>query len=92
MDADDTLYNNFICARDKKCLQLYSLRVLKCLSLFEHFCVCYQECNEWSEWQTTALQDRNMVENVYRWACGYVSCTISLAAMLCSFKLSYMIF
>ncbi|PWA99812.1 hypothetical protein CTI12_AA003200 [Artemisia annua] len=29
-----------------------------------------QECNEWSEWQTTALQDRNMVENVYRWACG----------------------
>ncbi|XP_071690355.1 uncharacterized protein [Rutidosis leptorrhynchoides] len=29
-----------------------------------------QENNEWNEWQTTALQDRNMVENVYRWACG----------------------
>ncbi|KAK6138098.1 hypothetical protein DH2020_028162 [Rehmannia glutinosa] len=30
-----------------------------------------QENNEWSEWQTTVLQERNIVENVYRWACGY---------------------
>ncbi|KAL0284072.1 UNVERIFIED_CONTAM: Serine/threonine-protein phosphatase 6 regulatory subunit [Sesamum angustifolium] len=29
-----------------------------------------QENNEWSAWQTTVLQERNMVENVYRWACG----------------------
>ncbi|CAI9268493.1 unnamed protein product [Lactuca saligna] len=29
-----------------------------------------QESSEWNEWQATALQDRNMVENVYRWACG----------------------
>ncbi|CAA2987516.1 serine threonine- phosphatase 6 regulatory subunit 3-like isoform X1 [Olea europaea subsp. europaea] len=29
-----------------------------------------QENNEWNEWQTTVLQERNMVENVYRWACG----------------------
>ncbi|KAL4583815.1 hypothetical protein LXL04_008399 [Taraxacum kok-saghyz] len=29
-----------------------------------------QESAEWNEWQATALQDRNMVENVYRWACG----------------------
>ncbi|CAI9770812.1 unnamed protein product [Fraxinus pennsylvanica] len=29
-----------------------------------------QENNEWNEWQTTILQERNMVENVYRWACG----------------------
>ncbi|KAF5822800.1 putative SIT4 phosphatase-associated protein family [Helianthus annuus] len=26
--------------------------------------------NEWNEWQSTALQERNMVENVYRWVCG----------------------
>ncbi|KAK4367210.1 hypothetical protein RND71_015090 [Anisodus tanguticus] len=25
---------------------------------------------EWSDWQTTVLQERNTVENVYRWACG----------------------
>ncbi|KAL0436905.1 UNVERIFIED_CONTAM: Ubiquitin-like protein 5 [Sesamum radiatum] len=30
----------------------------------------FQENNEWSAWQTTVLQERNMVENVYRWACG----------------------
>ncbi|XP_047970585.1 serine/threonine-protein phosphatase 6 regulatory subunit 3-like isoform X2 [Salvia hispanica] len=29
-----------------------------------------QENNEWSEWQSTILQERNVVENVYRWACG----------------------
>ncbi|XP_057781808.1 uncharacterized protein LOC131000065 isoform X2 [Salvia miltiorrhiza] len=29
-----------------------------------------QENNEWSEWQATILQERNVVENVYRWACG----------------------
>ncbi|KAG8387669.1 hypothetical protein BUALT_Bualt02G0045400 [Buddleja alternifolia] len=29
-----------------------------------------QENSEWNEWQTTVLQERNMVENVYRWACG----------------------
>ncbi|KAI3826491.1 hypothetical protein L1987_00539 [Smallanthus sonchifolius] len=29
-----------------------------------------QESSEWNEWQATALQERNMVENVYRWVCG----------------------
>ncbi|XP_041993908.1 serine/threonine-protein phosphatase 6 regulatory subunit 3-like isoform X1 [Salvia splendens] len=29
-----------------------------------------QENNEWSEWQSTILHERNVVENVYRWACG----------------------
>ncbi|KAL8204731.1 hypothetical protein R6Q57_010354 [Mikania cordata] len=29
-----------------------------------------QERSEWNEWQATALQERNMVENVYRWVCG----------------------
>ncbi|KAL1558539.1 serine/threonine-protein phosphatase 6 regulatory subunit 3-like isoform X2 [Salvia divinorum] len=29
-----------------------------------------QENNEWNEWHTTILQERNIVENVYRWACG----------------------
>ncbi|XP_051120960.1 uncharacterized protein LOC127244449 isoform X2 [Andrographis paniculata] len=29
-----------------------------------------QENSKWNEWQTTTLQERNMVENVHRWACG----------------------
>ncbi|KAL2557467.1 SIT4 phosphatase-associated family protein [Forsythia ovata] len=29
-----------------------------------------QENSEWNEWQSTVLQERNTVENVYRWACG----------------------
>ncbi|CAA2993254.1 serine threonine- phosphatase 6 regulatory subunit 3-like isoform X2 [Olea europaea subsp. europaea] len=29
-----------------------------------------QENNEWNEWQTSVLQERNMVENVHQWACG----------------------
>ncbi|XP_011089292.1 serine/threonine-protein phosphatase 6 regulatory subunit 3 isoform X1 [Sesamum indicum] len=29
-----------------------------------------QENSEWKEWQTTVLQERNMIENVHRWACG----------------------
>ncbi|KAK0604265.1 hypothetical protein LWI29_013930 [Acer saccharum] len=29
-----------------------------------------QEKNDWNEWQLTVLQERNAVENVYRWACG----------------------
>ncbi|XP_042476246.1 serine/threonine-protein phosphatase 6 regulatory subunit 3-like isoform X2 [Macadamia integrifolia] len=29
-----------------------------------------QESSEWIEWQGTILQERNNVENVYRWACG----------------------
>ncbi|KAL6199917.1 hypothetical protein ACLB2K_029699 [Fragaria x ananassa] len=31
---------------------------------------CLQENSEWNEWQATVLQERNAVENVYRWACG----------------------
>ncbi|KAL3653028.1 hypothetical protein CASFOL_002709 [Castilleja foliolosa] len=29
-----------------------------------------QENSEWNEWRTTVLQERGMIENVYRWACG----------------------
>ncbi|KAK1291071.1 hypothetical protein QJS10_CPB18g02107 [Acorus calamus] len=29
-----------------------------------------QEKGEWVNWQTNNLQERNTVENVYRWACG----------------------
>ncbi|XP_057480350.1 uncharacterized protein LOC130767483 isoform X2 [Actinidia eriantha] len=29
-----------------------------------------QENSEWNDWQTTVLQERNVVENVYRWVCG----------------------
>ncbi|KAK6121667.1 hypothetical protein DH2020_044594 [Rehmannia glutinosa] len=31
-----------------------------------------QENSEWNEWRTTVLQERGIIENVYRWACGYV--------------------
>ncbi|CAL0329080.1 unnamed protein product [Lupinus luteus] len=31
---------------------------------------CLQENSEWNEWQATVLQDRNVIENVHRWACG----------------------
>ncbi|XP_068652841.1 uncharacterized protein [Aristolochia californica] len=29
-----------------------------------------QENSEWLDWQANVLQERNTVENVYRWACG----------------------
>ncbi|KAJ4878982.1 SIT4 phosphatase-associated family protein [Raphanus sativus] len=29
-----------------------------------------QESSEWNEWQGSVLQERNTVENVYRWGCG----------------------
>uniref|UniRef100_A0A5B7A8X9 Putative serine/threonine-protein phosphatase 6 regulatory subunit 3 isoform X3 n=2 Tax=Davidia involucrata TaxID=16924 RepID=A0A5B7A8X9_DAVIN len=29
-----------------------------------------QENSEWNNWQASVLQERNLVENVYRWACG----------------------
>uniref|UniRef100_M4DQ73 SIT4 phosphatase-associated family protein n=1 Tax=Brassica campestris TaxID=3711 RepID=M4DQ73_BRACM len=29
-----------------------------------------QENSEWNEWQGSVLQERNTVENVYRWGCG----------------------
>lgn len=29
-----------------------------------------QENSEWDDWQVTTLQERNLVENVYHWACG----------------------
>ncbi|GLU02494.1 hypothetical protein SLE2022_197430 [Rubroshorea leprosula] len=31
---------------------------------------CLQENSEWNGWQSSVLQQRNVVENVYRWACG----------------------
>ncbi|KAK8605080.1 hypothetical protein V6N13_082537 [Hibiscus sabdariffa] len=31
---------------------------------------CLQENSEWNEWRANILQERNAVENVYRWACG----------------------
>ncbi|KAH1066766.1 hypothetical protein J1N35_031753 [Gossypium stocksii] len=35
-----------------------------------HIQACLQENSEWNEWQAKVLQERNAVENVYRWACG----------------------
>ncbi|CAN1346271.1 Serine/threonine-protein phosphatase 6 regulatory subunit 3 [Linum perenne] len=29
-----------------------------------------QENSEWNDWQASVLQERNIIENVYRWACG----------------------
>ncbi|GKV01222.1 hypothetical protein SLEP1_g13790 [Rubroshorea leprosula] len=31
---------------------------------------CLQENSEWNGWHSSVLQERNVVENVYRWACG----------------------
>lgn len=31
-----------------------------------------QDNIEWMDWQTDILNERNTVENVYRWACGQV--------------------
>ncbi|KAK8544955.1 hypothetical protein V6N13_066268 [Hibiscus sabdariffa] len=31
---------------------------------------CLQENSKWNEWQASVLQERNTIENVYRWACG----------------------
>ncbi|ONK70694.1 uncharacterized protein A4U43_C04F550 [Asparagus officinalis] len=36
----------------------------------DHIQKYLQENAEWSDWQTNVLQERNTVENVYRWACG----------------------
>ncbi|XP_027191343.1 uncharacterized protein [Cicer arietinum] len=35
-----------------------------------HIVACLQENHAWNEWQATVLQERNVVENVNRWACG----------------------
>ncbi|KAG2670406.1 hypothetical protein I3760_14G084200 [Carya illinoinensis] len=35
-----------------------------------HIQACLQENSEWSEWQATVLHECNVVENVFRWACG----------------------
>ncbi|XP_004487102.1 uncharacterized protein [Cicer arietinum] len=35
-----------------------------------HILTCLQENSEWNEWQATVLHERNVVENVNRWACG----------------------
>ncbi|KAI3793750.1 hypothetical protein L1987_36372 [Smallanthus sonchifolius] len=29
-----------------------------------------EENSEWNEWHKTVLQERNIIENVYRWTCG----------------------
>ncbi|XP_058101754.1 uncharacterized protein LOC131245949 isoform X3 [Magnolia sinica] len=36
----------------------------------DHIHAYLQENGEWIDWQTSVLQERNTVENVYRWACG----------------------
>lgn len=49
--------------------------------MISFFC-SFQENSEWNEWQTTVLQERNIVENVYRWACGYAFSLILLQWLL----------
>ncbi|KAG5248247.1 serine/threonine-protein phosphatase regulatory [Salix suchowensis] len=39
-------------------------------NISSHIQTYLQENSEWMEWQATVLQERNVVENVYRWACG----------------------
>ncbi|CAL5379505.1 unnamed protein product [Camellia sinensis] len=40
-------------------------------SVWKFECLDQEENSEWNDWQTTVLQERNIVENVYRWACGF---------------------
>ncbi|KAK7261347.1 hypothetical protein RIF29_27656 [Crotalaria pallida] len=35
-----------------------------------HILTYLEENSEWNEWQATVLQERNVVQNVHRWACG----------------------
>ncbi|POO01233.1 SIT4 phosphatase-associated protein family [Trema orientale] len=43
------------------------VQLRNCQSRIQEF---FQDKSEWNEWQATVLQERNAVENVYRWACG----------------------
>ncbi|KAM6578887.1 hypothetical protein CsatB_030724 [Cannabis sativa] len=43
------------------------VQLRNCQSRIQEF---FQDNIEWSDWQATVLQERNAVENVYRWACG----------------------
>ncbi|THG13448.1 hypothetical protein TEA_020985 [Camellia sinensis var. sinensis] len=43
---------------------------ISCLKWFSCILNLTLENSEWNDWQTTVLQERNIVENVYRWACG----------------------
>ncbi|OMO67451.1 SIT4 phosphatase-associated protein family [Corchorus capsularis] len=47
-----------------------SNKIVQLGSSNSHIQTCLQENSEWNEWQATVLQERNAVENVYRWACG----------------------
>ncbi|XP_042050076.1 uncharacterized protein LOC121795597 isoform X2 [Salvia splendens] len=62
VDADDHLYPNSLDVMqwltDSNLLKM----IVDKLNTLEN--------NEWSEWNTTILQERNLVENVHRWACG----------------------
>ncbi|KAF3559782.1 hypothetical protein F2Q69_00016840 [Brassica cretica] len=43
-----------------------------------------EENSEWKDWQSSVLQERNTVENVYRWACGQYCCFSFLIVTLYS--------
>lgn len=55
-------------------------------NLFSLTSIDLQENSEWVDWHTNVLVKRNAVENVYQWACGYV--TLQLHQLLpCTFVL-----
>ncbi|KAL9258301.1 Serine/threonine-protein phosphatase 6 regulatory subunit 3-like protein [Drosera capensis] len=47
-----------------------SNRIIHLAENNSHIQTFIQENDEWTEWQSTVLQERNAVENVYRWSCG----------------------
>ncbi|KAJ0021531.1 hypothetical protein Pint_32158 [Pistacia integerrima] len=47
-----------------------SNKLVQLASSNSHIQTYLQENNEWTGWQVSVLQERNVVENVYRWACG----------------------
>lgn len=49
----------------------------------------WQENGEWVEWQTNILLKRNMVENVFQWACGWVLYLMSGLVVVCAVVFSF---
>lgn len=66
-----------MCVRVCVCICIYEFDVDILYAKNEHekffwvFFYGFQDDSEWMNWQNV-LSERNAVENVYKWACGYV--------------------
>lgn len=50
---------------------IFSMLRMSMRNFFGFFFYGFQDDSEWMNWQNV-LSERNAVENVYKWACGYV--------------------